>query len=113
MLKTDQKINPVQCTETMVTEISFFIFANLHFQVNYFDLSSDNPDGCMACACDIGGATSLDCGTGPCPCRELIGGRQCNTGVAGNYVPTFDHMTYEAEFSVNATVSCALLSGYF
>ncbi|CAI4221000.1 unnamed protein product [Auanema sp. JU1783] len=60
---------------------------------------SEDPDGCKACDCDIGGSfdNSCDLATGQCKCREGFSGRRCDTADSSFYCANIDHYTYEAE----------------
>ncbi|CAH1795786.1 unnamed protein product, partial [Owenia fusiformis] len=67
-------------------------------QDKYYGMEANNTEGCIPCDCDIGGSTSLVCDkiSGQCPCRQNIGGRQCDTPLPGFYYP--DPHFYHAEF---------------
>jgi Laminin EGF domain len=76
------------------------------FQAGYFNLTSDDIDGCSLCDCDPGGSLSSNgsfdrimCSPvdGQCPCRDHVSGRTCRQPEAGYFVPVLDYMTFEAE----------------
>ncbi|KAF8376271.1 lam-1, partial [Pristionchus pacificus] len=60
---------------------------------------SDEPDGCKACDCDVGGSLNNQCDvkTGQCQCRDKFGGRRCDKPEADHYCADIDHYKYEAE----------------
>uniref|UniRef100_A0A915C6Q9 Laminin subunit beta-1 n=2 Tax=Parascaris TaxID=6254 RepID=A0A915C6Q9_PARUN len=60
---------------------------------------SEEPDGCRACDCDIGGAVDNYCDviSGQCKCRAHFSGRRCDTADSSYYCANIDHYTYEAE----------------
>ena len=68
-------------------------------------------DGCLECACHIGGSTSPICNsnTGDCLCREGVTGRQCDTRLDDYFVPLIDFVTLEGEEG-NGTFSPLLLT---
>ncbi|KAI6236382.1 Laminin subunit beta-1 [Aphelenchoides besseyi] len=69
---------------------------------NHYGMSND-PEGCKACDCDIGGALDNECdvNTGQCKCRDKFTGRRCNTTESSYFCPLIDFHTYEAESSEN------------
>lgn len=64
----------------------------------HFGLSED-PDGCKACDCDLGGSYDNFCDviTGQCRCRPHVTGRQCDQPDQAYYTGSMDYNVYEAE----------------
>ncbi|XP_038072771.1 laminin subunit alpha-like [Patiria miniata] len=65
----------------------------------YYGLAAANPEGCLACSCDAGGALSATCDkqSGDCSCRSNIEGRQCNRVTAYSYYPSLHSISAEFE----------------
>eukprot|EP00094_Tigriopus_californicus_P009037 TCALIF_08711-PA protein Name:"Similar to LanB1 Laminin subunit beta-1 (Drosophila melanogaster)" AED:0.08 eAED:0.08 QI:0/0.86/0.81/1/0.86/0.87/16/623/1807 len=67
----------------------------------HYGLSMDDPNGCKACDCDIGGSYDNNCDvmTGQCKCRPNIGGRRCDTVDDGYYSGGLDFLLFEGELA--------------
>ena len=55
------------------------------------------PNACQACNCDLAGVTNtsvmcLNDGTGQCPCKSLVTGRQCDTCMEGFFNLTANNL---------------------
>lgn len=50
---------------------------------------SEQPDGCTACDCDLGGSLDNMCDvvTGQCRCRDNMSGRRCENPIQNYFVP--------------------------
>lgn len=55
----------------------------------FFNLTTDNPDGCVACICNTSGTvpSSVDCemNSGQCPCLPNVGAPDCSQCMPGHY----------------------------
>ncbi|XP_065186416.1 laminin subunit alpha-2-like [Sycon ciliatum] len=79
--------------------------ANVHQRMcdqcmdGFFNLTADNPLGCLPCECDCGGSTTPICDkqTGQCMCVPFVTGRQCTRPVDQYYFPDFDWLRIEME----------------
>ncbi|XP_072039253.1 laminin subunit alpha-1-like [Amphiura filiformis] len=69
-------------------------------QDGFFGLSADNPDGCAACDCDVGGAVTPACNkiAGQCTCRPNIQGRSCSSVSEMAYYGTLHDISSEFEY---------------
>ncbi|KAI1902257.1 hypothetical protein AGOR_G00042840 [Albula goreensis] len=65
----------------------------------YWNLAPENPNGCIGCECDVGGALGPACAepSGQCKCRKHVEGRTCNQPEANYYFPDLHQMKYEVE----------------
>ena len=72
---------------------------------------SGTMDGCLECACDVGGSLTPVCNssTGQCVCRDGVTGRQCSERSYGYFVPLIDYVTQEGEEG-NGTFTPILLT---
>ncbi|XP_055329207.1 laminin subunit alpha-like [Paramacrobiotus metropolitanus] len=65
----------------------------------FYSLDAHHLHGCVACGCDVGGATTGICekNTGQCQCRPRINGKTCSQVLKMHYFPTLHHLKFEAE----------------
>ena len=70
-----------------------------------------NPDGCINCNCDPGGALDHRCNqlTGQCLCRSNIHLLTCTAVWPGNFFQNLDYMLFEAE---NMTLSNVMIDEF-
>ncbi|GAB1601049.1 laminin subunit alpha-like [Argonauta hians] len=64
-----------------------------------YKLQDNNPFGCEACQCSIGGSISRDCvqQSGACRCKTGVEGGKCDRPKPGFYIPTLHQHKYEFE----------------
>ena len=95
-----------QCFILIYIQFLLLILCVCVLQDGYWGLSED-PQGCKACDCDVGGAYDNNCdqSTGQCSCKPSVIGRQCNKVSPGYFITDLDYLRYEGEFASGIGVS--------
>uniref|UniRef100_A0A8C9UHG8 Laminin subunit alpha-5 n=1 Tax=Serinus canaria TaxID=9135 RepID=A0A8C9UHG8_SERCA len=65
----------------------------------YWNLTPENPYGCLSCRCDVGGALGPSCEarSGACRCRQSTRGPTCTQPARDHYFPDLHHLKFELE----------------
>ena len=109
LLTHSQKLLHYVCGVGMDKPVQFKFHNNISslLQDGYYNKTSGNPNGCVACQCETGAPVNSTCdkATGQCHCLPHISGKNCDQPDAGYFVPKLDYMTHEAEYALNAGVS--------
>ncbi|XP_029655372.1 laminin subunit alpha [Octopus sinensis] len=64
-----------------------------------YALSANNPFGCKACDCNVGGSATMNCNkqTGQCICKPRVFGMKCDKPLKTYFFPTLHQQKYEIE----------------
>ena len=67
----------------------------------HYGLAFEDPQGCKACDCDIGGSYDNNCDilSGQCKCRPNVEGRRCDVVKDGFFSGGLDYLLFEGELA--------------